>query len=127
MAKYHDPDKVRVTHCVHCGKALGKYANKYCSRACGLHRVPQRDRVRDPTPLEIAIRSAQIRRTWSERVRRERAVIAYQTPCTIPFLTSDFRTGEYHHDHAESVVSDTVVEPSDAGPGDIPQYEMPDL
>ena len=76
--------------------------------------------------MEIAVRSAQVRRTWSERVRRERAGVLYQLPCIVQALTFDSR-GEYHYDHAQSVFSDTVVEPSDTGPGDIEVYEMPEL
>lgn len=128
MGRYDDTDAVRVTNCLHCGKALRPYGNKYCSRSCALHRPhpPVVERVPDPTPLEIAIRSAQVRRTWSEDTRRERAGALYQTPCLVQAVHSNPR-GEYYHDHAESVTGETIVEPSDAGPGDIEIYEMPDL
>lgn len=53
----------------------------------------------DPTPEEIRIRAAEIRKGWSEKEERERRVGYDNSPVTIPVVS--LRMGEYYIEEAK--------------------------
>lgn len=84
--------------CRTCGAVLLPRQRRYCSRACNDYGTMSHSRVADPTPLQIAIRSAQIRATWDDETRRRRAGAGNNPEVVIQAFCRDSRSEVFEHD-----------------------------